>query len=200
MQPPRSAVLRYCAIGAGAAVVVGLIYVLWIVLGPGPMDFADGRGVSLPDKAPGNSTGVPAELAAASPIERGRYLARAADCATCHTAEAGKSFAGGRTFVLPFGTMYSTNITPDRETGIGAYTACGFLRALHEGIARDGSRLYPAMPYAAYTYMSDADALAIKAYLFSLEPLRSRNPSNALPFSVQPAVADGHLVEALQSR
>lgn len=180
MHPPRSAVLRYCAIGAGAAVVVALIYVLWIVVGPGPMDFAGGRGA--PDKAPGNSTGVPAELAAASLIERGRYLARAADCATCHTAEAGKSFAGGRAFVLPFGTMYSTNITPDRETGIGAYTDADFLRALHEGMARDGSRLYPAMPYAAYTYMSDADALAIKAYLFSLEPLRSRIPSNALRF------------------
>jgi hypothetical protein len=100
----------------------------------------------------------------------------------CHTAEGGVPFAGGRAFVLPFGTMYSTNITPDVETGIGSYSDANFLNAVHKGIGRNGTRLYPAMPYASYTYMSDADALAIKAYLFSLKPVHAPAPANSLAF------------------
>ncbi len=78
--------------------------------------------------------------------------------------------------------MYSTNITPDKKTGIGEYTDAEFIRAVHQGIARDGKRLYPAMPFASYTYMTDADALAIKAYLFSLQPVESAPPANTLSF------------------
>jgi mono/diheme cytochrome c family protein len=78
--------------------------------------------------------------------------------------------------------MYSTNITPDKDTGIGAYTDADFLRAMHKGVARDGTRLYPAMPYASYTYMTDEDALAIKAYLFSLQPVQVPKPANSLSF------------------
>src|SRR6185312_14770152 len=123
-------------------------------------------------------TGVPADLANASLLERGQYLTRAADCIACHTKDGGEPLAGGRAFVLPFGTLYSTNITPDKKTGIGDYTDADFLNAMHKGIAKDGTRLYPAMPYAAYTYMTDEDALAIKAYLFSLQPVEASAPAN----------------------
>jgi len=83
---------------------------------------------------------------------------------------------------FPFGTLYSTNITPDKETGIGNYTDQDFLNAVHHGTRRDGARLYPAMPFTSYTYISDADALAIKAYLFSLPPVRAAEPANTLIF------------------
>jgi mono/diheme cytochrome c family protein len=146
------------------------------------MDFADGPKVALADYHGANPTGVPATLAQASPVERGAYLARAADCEACHTAPGGKPYAGGLAFKLPFGTMYSTNITPDKESGIGNYSDQDFLNAVHRGIRRDGARLYPAMPYASYTHMTDADALAIKAYLFSLPPVRAPDPENTLTF------------------
>ena len=175
---------RGFARGLLIAVIVVVVAVaavgLWIVLGPGPMDFAGTKRGSL--SAASTVTGVPPELANASLIERGQYLARAADCAACHTTDGGQPFAGGRPFVLPFGTLYATNITPDRETGIGAYSDAEFLRAMHEGIGRGGTRLYPAMPFASYTYMTDADALAIKAYLFSLPPVHAPAPVNTLRF------------------
>ena len=82
--------------------------------------------------------------------------------------------------MLPFGTIYSTNITPDKDTGIGHYTDADFLAAVHRGVRRGGAALYPAMPFASYTYLTDADTLAIKAYLFSLQPIRApaiRTPS-----------------------
>jgi mono/diheme cytochrome c family protein len=100
----------------------------------------------------------------------------------CHTAKDGTPYAGGRPFVLPFGTIYSTNITTDPETGIGNYTDQNFLNAVHKGLGRDGTRLYPAMPYASYTLMSDADAFAIKAYLFSLKPVHAPPRPNTLAF------------------
>jgi mono/diheme cytochrome c family protein len=115
-------------------------------------------------------------------VERGEYLTRAADCEACHTAKDGIPFAGGRAFVLPFGTLYSTNITPDAETGIGNYTDANFLDAVHKGIGRGNTKLYPAMPYASYTYMSDEDALAIKAYLLTLKPVHAPVPQNTLSF------------------
>ena len=118
----------------------------------------------------------------ASLIERGRYLIRAADCEACHTAIGGQPFAGGRAFVLPFGAIYSTNITPDKETGIGQYSDAEFLAAVRRGVRRDGARLYPAMPFASYTYLTDADALAIKAYLFSLEPINAPAIPNTFAF------------------
>jgi mono/diheme cytochrome c family protein len=100
----------------------------------------------------------------------------------CHTTQGGKEYAGGLGFKLPFGTLYSTNITPDKETGIGNYSDQDFLNAVHRGVRRDGARLYPAMPYTSYTYITDADALAIKAYLFSLPPVRAAAPANTLAF------------------
>jgi mono/diheme cytochrome c family protein len=168
-----------------AVVVVALIVVggvVWIAGGPGPLDFAAGRKVALTDYPGGDPTGVPPALAQASLVQRGEYLARAADCLVCHTAPGGRSYAGGLGFRLPFGTLYSTNITPDKETGIGNYSDRDFLNALHRGIRRDGARLYPAMPFASYTHMTDADALAIKAYLFSLPPVHAPAPANTLAF------------------
>lgn len=165
----------------GALAVVGLVA---LVLGgrPDPLAFAGGRRVSLSSYRGDDPTGVPAQLRRASLVERGEYLARAADCEACHTAPGGLPYAGGRAFVTPFGTLYSTNITPDRSTGIGGYSDADLIRALHQGVGRGGKRLYPAMPYASYTYMTDADVLAIKAYLFSLPPVHAPPPANQLAF------------------
>jgi mono/diheme cytochrome c family protein len=165
-----------------AIVVIVLIAGLWILRGPGPTAFARGQKVALVDYKAGDPTGAPAPLAKASLVERGAYLARAADCMACHTASGGKEFAGGLGINLPFGTLYSTNITPDKESGIGNYSDQDFLNAIHRGTRRDGVRLYPAMPFTSYTYITDADALAIKAYLFSLMPVRAVAPANTLVF------------------
>jgi mono/diheme cytochrome c family protein len=165
-----------------AIVGVAAVISAYVVFGPRPTDFAAGKRVALSDYHESDPTGVPAELKSASLVERGEYLTRAADCMVCHTAKDGVPFAGGRAFVLPFGTLYSTNITPDVETGIGKYTDANFLDAVHKGIGRGDTKLYPAMPYASYTYMSNADALAIKAYLFTLKPVHAPAPPNTLAF------------------
>jgi mono/diheme cytochrome c family protein len=173
---------RRILLSVAAIVVVALLAGIWIIRGPGPMAFAEGTKVALADYRSANPTGVPPALAQASQVERGAYLARAADCLACHTTQGGKPYAGGLGFKLPFGTLYSTNITPDKETGIGNYSDEDFLNALHRGIREDGARLYPAMPFTSYTYMTDADALAIKAYLFSLPPVHAADPENTLSF------------------
>jgi mono/diheme cytochrome c family protein len=166
----------------GVLVVIAIAVAAYEVFGPQPTDFAGGKRVALSNYTAADPTGVPVELKTASLIERGEYLTRAADCEVCHTAKGGVPFAGGRAFVLPFGTLYSTNITPDVDTGIGSYTNANFLDALHKGIGRGNAKLYPAMPDASYTYMSDADALAIMAYLFSLKPVHAPAPTNTLAF------------------
>jgi mono/diheme cytochrome c family protein len=126
--------------------------------------------------------GTPIGPVTAALIERGEYLTRAADCAACHNAPNGKPFAGGLRFKLPFGTIYSTNITADRETGIGSWSDDDFVRALHRGIAPGGRYLYPAFPYTSFTAMNRDDALAIKAYLFSLPQQHVANKENDLSF------------------
>jgi mono/diheme cytochrome c family protein len=118
----------------------------------------------------------------AASIERGKYLADAGNCFSCHTREDGKPFAGGVAFETPFGRIYSSNITPDVETGIGSWNGNEFRRAMHEGVAADGSRLFSAFPYTSYTRITDADVAAIYAYLRSLEPVRYIPPDNAWPF------------------
>ena len=115
-------------------------------------------------------------------IARGEYITRAADCAACHTLPGGEPFTGGRAFKLPIGTVYSPNITPDAKTGIGQYTDAEWLRVIHRGVNRAGAHLYPAMPYPSYTRMSDDDALAIKAYLFTLKPVHAVAPVNQVNF------------------
>ena len=168
-------------IALAAALLIAVVAAV-LVAGPGPMAFSKGRKVDIKDYQAANPGGVPAVLAQESLIKKGEYLAKAADCLVCHTAKGGEAYAGGFAFVLPFGTLYSTNITPDRETGIGNYTDAEFLAALHRGVRADGAKLYPAMPYTSYTYITDADALAIKAYLFSLPPIKLPNKMNKLAF------------------
>jgi mono/diheme cytochrome c family protein len=177
-----SPVTRRILLGVAAVAVVAVVAGIWIVRGPDPMAFADGPKVALAAYTAGTPTGVPVSLANTSPVERGRYLAEAADCMACHTSPGGKDYAGGLGIRLPFGALYSTNITPDKETGIGSYSDQDFLNAVRRGIRRDGARLYPAMPFTSYSYLTDADALAIKAYLFSMPPVRLAAPANTLTF------------------
>jgi len=115
-------------------------------------------------------------------IERGRYLAVLGDCAGCHTASHGAPFAGGVALQTPFGTLVAPNITSDLETGIGNMTNEEFLAVLHEGRGHDGKRLYPAMPYPAYTKMTDDEVLALRAYFATVAPVSNRVVSNQLPF------------------
>lgn len=163
---------------AALAVAAGF----WLLGGPGPTGFSKGPRVELTQYQGKDPTGVPAGLAGESVVKRGEYLAQAADCLVCHTAHGGQPFAGGLAFPLPFGTLYSTNITPDSATGIGAYTDVQFLDAVRRGVRRDGVRLYPAMPYGSYAYLTDADALAIKAYLFALKPVSAPNRASTFGF------------------
>ncbi len=165
-----------------ALVVITLAGFGWKQFNPGPMEFAGGSTIALTDYHAPNPTGVPTDLANADIIKRGEYLARAADCLVCHTAPGGKDYAGGLEFPLPFGALYSPNITADKETGIGNYSDRDFLNAVQKGILPNGTNLYPAMPFPSYTYMTDADALAIKAYLFSLPAVHSANRPDALSF------------------
>jgi mono/diheme cytochrome c family protein len=116
-------------------------------------------------------------------IEKGRYLTLASDCASCHTVPgSGHPFAGGRAIETPFGNLVAPNITPDRDTGIGAWSDEEFDAAVRKGIRRDGSRMYPAMPYNDYTRMSRDDVLAIRAYLNSVTAVRNAVVANTLPF------------------
>jgi mono/diheme cytochrome c family protein len=163
-------------------VLIALAAFGWKAFYAGPLSFAGGSTVALADYRAANPTGVPAELASADVLKRGEYLARAADCMVCHTAPGGKPYAGGLAIPLPFGTLYATNITPDKDTGIGNYSDQDFLDAVLRGIRRDGARLYPAMPFTSYGYMTDADALAIKAYLFSLPSVHADNRPDTLSF------------------
>src|SRR5229473_2845299 len=109
----------------------------------------------------------------AETIARGKALADAAGCASCHTADPAKPFAGGKRIDTPFGGIYSPNLTPDRDTGLGAWSDDDFYRALRQGIARDGSRYYPAFPYPNFTKLIRDDILAIRAYLATLTPVRN---------------------------
>ena len=137
-------------------------------------------------------------------IQNGRYLARAGDCESCHTAPGGKPYAGGRPVPTPFGIIYSTNITPDPDTGIGAWSEDDFYRAMHEGIDKQGERLYPAFPYPWFTHMTRGDVDAIKAYLDTVKPVRevNREPKLGWPFSMRSmlAVWDKLYLDAKQFR
>jgi mono/diheme cytochrome c family protein len=115
-------------------------------------------------------------------IERGRYLAILGDCAACHSKPGGQPFAGGLALQTPFGTLVAPNITPDRDTGIGNWTKDEFIAALHDGRGHNGTRLYPAMPYPAYTKMTDDDVLALRAYFATVAPVNNKVISNRLPF------------------
>ncbi|MCU1718692.1 cytochrome c [Pseudomonas sp. 5P_3.1_Bac2] len=116
-------------------------------------------------------------------LEQGRYLAAAGDCTACHTREGGVAFAGGRPMESPIGTLYSTNITPDKATGIGNYSLSDFDRALRHGIAANGDSLYPAMPYPAYAALRDEDVRALYAYFMQgVEPVSASNRASDVPW------------------
>lgn len=123
-------------------------------------------------------------------IQRGEYLARAGNCAGCHTERGGEPYAGGRGIDTPFGTLYSPNLTPDPATGLGQWSAAHFWRAMHNGRSRDGRLLSPAFPYTNYTLVTRADSDAIYAYLRSLPPVAKPNRAHAMrfPYGTQAAL------------
>jgi len=124
-------------------------------------------------------------------IERGRALAAIGDCAVCHTTPGGTPNAGGRAMETPFGTIYTTNLTPDADTGLGRWSFSAFQRAMREGISRDGHHLYPAFPYTAFAKTSDDDLQALYAYFMSLPAVRAPTPEAELkfPFGLRPLMA-----------
>jgi mono/diheme cytochrome c family protein len=129
------------------------------------------------EQVSGAAAGDPADQ-----VSRGKYLALAGDCAACHTALGGTPYAGGRGIETPFGTVYSPNLTPDGQSGLGAWSADDFWRALHYGKGRDGRLLYPAFPYPNYTLVTRADSDALFAYLRTLAPAIQARSENTLRF------------------
>jgi mono/diheme cytochrome c family protein len=155
-------------------------FVLWLcavcVLGAGGFLALAWRGPIAPRDASQPLT-FPAEQ-----VARGATLASAGFCAECHTAKNGATFAGGYGLRTSFGTIYSTNITPDPETGIGRWTLAAFSRAMRNGVSRDGSQLFPAFPYDHFTRLSDEDVSALYAYFMTRPPVSATPKPNALPF------------------
>ncbi len=134
-----------------------------------------------------------AALAQADPdlVNKGKYLTTAGGCVSCHTNPRAEPFAGNRAVSTPFGTIYSPNITPDKDTGIGKYTDDEFYKVLHNGVMASGNYIYPAMPFTSYTKVRRDDVLAIKAYLSSLKPIHSEKKPNklAFPFNIREGLA-----------
>ncbi|MBU6208268.1 MAG: cytochrome c, partial [Alphaproteobacteria bacterium] len=121
-------------------------------------------------------------------IARGKYLATLGDCAACHTADGGQPLAGGRPLETPFGPLYSTNITPDPQTGIGKYSFAQFDRALRYGMAADGHNLYPAMPYPSFARIAPEDMRDLYAYMMKgVQPVAQTNKPSGMywPFSMR---------------
>ena len=145
----------------------------------------------LPGRAIAPISRPDASVYSAATIARGEQLAALGNCAVCHTTIDGTQNAGGRALETPFGTIYSTNITPDVETGIGAWSYPAFERAMREGLHRDGRHLYPAFPYTHFARTSEADLQALYAYLMAQPPVRAATPKNTLafPFSIRPLLA-----------
>jgi thiosulfate dehydrogenase len=155
---------RVTWIGTAAAVAVLGGFAVWIAVPP-----------RIVETDPG-----PAD---AEQIARGRYVAQLGDCVACHTETGGAVMAGGRALETPMGTIWSTNITPDRTTGIGGWSFGAFDRAMRKGVAADGHNLYPAMPYPSYAKISEADMKALYAYLMKgLEPVAKPNRAAAMHF------------------
>ncbi|WP_411878756.1 c-type cytochrome [Polaromonas sp. YR568] len=136
---------------------------------------------------------VKAPVANAAPSEgliaRGAYLARAGNCQTCHTAQGGQAYAGGRGIATPFGTVFTSNLTPDDKTGLGTWSSAHFWRAMHNGRSKSGRLLYPAFPYTSYTQVTREDSDALFAYLGSLPPVVAPNLPHALRFPYQSQAA-----------
>nr|WP_298415681.1 cytochrome c [uncultured Halomonas sp.] len=129
-------------------------------------------------------------------VSRGYVLAELGNCSSCHTAKSGQPYAGGRAMPTPFGTIHATNITPDRETGIGSWSIDAFTRAMREGIDREGKHLYPAFPYNHFTKASDEDLRALYAFLHALPAVKHDVDANdlAFPFNIRALVAGWNLL------
>ncbi|MET1028035.1 MAG: cytochrome c [Dongiaceae bacterium] len=155
-------------------ILIGLVAVL--VIAAGGFVALAWRAAIAPITPPAASSFAPDLIA------RGEVLAGAGYCGTCHTAKGGKPYAGGYAMATGFGTIYSTNITPDPLTGIGSYSEAAFRRALHEGVARDGSHLFPAFPYDHFTKLTDDDVAALYAFMMTRAPVTASTPANTLPF------------------
>lgn len=161
-------------------------------IGAGVLVFAGALGYALVPTETRN-IGAGQALAAGSAAEQqmiqaGRYVAVASDCIACHTAPGGKQFAGGRGIESPIGTMYSSNITPDKKTGIGSYSLDDFDRAVRHGIVPGGGTLYPSMPYPSYAKMSDQDLRALYTYFMKgVQPVEASNRGSdiAWPLSIR---------------
>jgi mono/diheme cytochrome c family protein len=164
----------------GRLIRVLVVLILLVVVGFSAYALLTVRSGGNEQAAQPASAGAPASIT--TQLARGKYLARAADCAACHTVPGGQAFAGGVAFKLPMGTIYSTNITADKDTGIGTWSDDDFVRALHAGVNKEGQPLYPAFPYTSYTALSREDILAIKAYLFSLPTVHAPARTNELSF------------------
>ncbi|WP_374571845.1 cytochrome c [Phenylobacterium sp.] len=155
-------------------VAIGLIAILAVgVIGLGVIAW---RPSLKPIQPPAPSSFAP-EL-----VERGRVLASAGNCSSCHTAKGGAAYAGGYPMRTQFGTIYSTNITPDAKTGVGTWSEAAFARALREGVARNGSHLFPALPYTHFTKLSDGDVSALYAYVMTRAPVSAPAKANTVPF------------------
>jgi mono/diheme cytochrome c family protein len=154
---------------------IGAILVLLILLGGAGFALA-WRPAFAPIAPPGPDA-FPREA-----VLRGATLAAIGDCAVCHTAERGAPYAGGRPVPTPFGTIVATNITPDAATGIGTWSEAAFRRAMRRGIARNGSHLYPVLPYPHFTRATDDDIAALYAFLMTRAPVAAPRPPNRLPF------------------
>ena len=144
------------------------------------------RGDEIPERGVEAETRVTSQL-----VERGAYLARAGNCAGCHTTRGGQPYAGTQAIATPFGTVFTSNLTPDAATGLGSWSSADFWRALHNGRSKDGRLLYPAFPYPNYSQISREDSNAIFAFLRSLPPVSQINKANALrfPYNSQAALA-----------
>jgi len=175
-------------IGLGAVVVAAALGTLVILTRPSP--------IAALDAAP--AVTAAASFAAQSPeaLAAGARVVALGDCMVCHTASNGAAYAGGYALKTPFGTLYSTNITPDPETGIGRWPLEAFRRALREGVSRDGHLLYPAFPYIHYTRMTDRDIELAYGYLMSRTPVRAEPRHNELifPLSFRPVLAGWNLL------
>nr|WP_236873636.1 cytochrome c [Burkholderia sp. PAMC 26561] len=145
-----------------------------------------------------SGTALATSLHAAEPsvIQRGAQLAAVGDCIVCHTAKDGAPFAGGLPIHTPFGAIYSTNITPDTETGIGSWTLDAFAQAMRRGKSSDDHLLYPAFPYVHFTHMTDADIASVYAFMMSRTPVRANAPANKLifPLNFRPLLAVWNLL------
>jgi nicotinate dehydrogenase subunit B len=141
-------------------------------------------------------TNIDTSIYSAAAINRGRLVAAAGDCMVCHTAEGGQKNVGGRALDTPFGTVYTTNITPDKKTGIGTWSYAAFERAMRQGIHQDGRLLYPAFPYTDFAKITDPDMQALYAYLMTQEPIESTPPATklAFPFNMRPLLAGWNLM------